>query len=221
MTDLKVTNLLDLDHTLAAPLLSEYEFPWEALSGIKAFILRVGPTLPEEDFYSPSENVWIARTATVAPTAVITGPAIICEGAEVRHCAYIRGSVIVGRAAVVGNSCELKNCILFDNAQVPHFNYVGDSILGYLSHLGAGAVTSNLKSDKSLISVKFDGKSVQTGMKKFGAVLGDRVEVGCNSVLNPGTIVGRNTCIYPLSSVRGVIPSDSILKSPLNIVRKN
>lgn len=220
MQNLKTTALLDLSRTLAAPLLCECEFPWEALPRIKAFIISLGKTLDPEEYLSPSENVWIAKTASVAPTASVTGPAIICGCAEIRHCAFIRGSVIVGRGAVVGNSCELKNVILFDSVQVPHFNYVGDSILGYRSHMGAGAVTSNVKSDKSLVTVRDGERSIETGMKKLGAILGDTVEVGCNSVLNPGTVIGRNSNVYPLSSVRGVVPPDSIYKASGNVVPK-
>lgn len=221
MQDLMTNQLLDLAHTIAAPVFDGCAFPWEVLPKIKAFVISLGMTLDPNEYNHPAENVWIAKTATVAPTASISGPAIICTGAEIRHCAFIRGSVIVGRNTVVGNSCELKNCILFDGAQVPHFNYVGDSILGHLSHMGAGAITSNVKSDKTLVSVHTGGLDIETGLKKFGAIVGDMVEIGCNSVLNPGTVIGRNTSIYPLSSVRGVIPPFSIMKGPGNIVKKD
>jgi NDP-sugar pyrophosphorylase family protein len=221
MQDVTVNALLDTTHTIAAPLFEGYSFAWEVLPKIKAFVVSLGMTLDGNQYNHPSENVWISKSATVAPTASISGPAIICAGAEIRHCAYIRGSVIVGEGAVVGNSCELKNCILFDRVQVPHFNYVGDSILGYLAHMGAGAITSNVKSDKSLVSVHDDGIDIETGLKKFGAIVGDMAEIGCNCVLNPGTIVGRNSNIYPLTSVRGVVPPDSIMKGRGNIVRKH
>ncbi len=209
--------LFDLNHTIAAPLFESVVYPWECLDGIRDFILSLGPTLDPERFMQVSEGIWIARSASVAPTASVTGPCIIDEEAEIRHCAYIRGSVIVGRKAVVGNSCELKNCILFDGAQVPHFNYAGDSILGYKSHMGAGAVTSNVKSDKSPVAVKASGETIATGRKKLGAMLGDGAEIGCHAVLCPGSIVGRNSRIYPLSRVRGVIPADFIFKSETDI----
>ena len=212
-------DLLDLTKTLAAPLLEGTAYPWEALEGISDFILALGPTLPEEEFYSPSENVWIAKDAKIFPLAYIGDPCIIDHGAEVRHCAFIRGSAIVGKNCVVGNSVELKNAVLFDNVQTPHYNYVGDSILGYKAHMGAGSITSNVKSDKTLVTVKGDAE-IPTGRKKFGAILGDFVEVGCNSVLNPGTVIGRHTNIYPTSSVRGVIPENSIFKDKDNIVTR-
>lgn len=212
-------DLLDLTKTIAAPLLEGTAYPWEALEGISDFILALGPTLPEEEFYSPSENVWIAKDAKIFPSAYIGAPCIIDHGAEVRHCAFIRGSAIVGKNCVVGNSVELKNVVLFDNVQTPHYNYVGDSILGYKSHMGAGSITSNVKSDKTLVTVKGD-VDIPTGRKKFGAILGDFVEVGCNSVLNPGTVIGRHTNIYPTSSVRGVIPENSIFKDNDNIVTR-
>ena len=220
MLTVKTRELYDLSHSLAAPLLSECEYPWEALPRIKSFIIELGVTLSPEEYDHPADDVWIAKSATVAKTATVNGPVIIGKNTELRTGAFIRGSVIVGDGCVVGNSCELKNAILFDSVQVPHFNYVGDSILGYRSHTGAGAITSNVKSDKTLVCVKTDGGAVQTGLKKFGAMLGDFVEVGCNSVLNPGTVVGRNTNIYPLSSVRGTIPPNSIFKSPTSIVQK-
>ena len=216
----KVQDLFDASHTIAAKLFEYDVYPWELLDLIKDFIIATGETLDPTLYESRGDGIYIAKDAKIAPTASINGPCIIDSGAEIRHCAYIRGSAIVGKNAVVGNSCELKNCILFDNVQVPHFNYVGDSILGYKSHMGAGAVTSNVKSDKSLVAVKSGDISIGTGRKKFGAMLGDNVEVGCNSVLCPGTVIGKNTNIYPLSRVRGVIPSDSIYKNEGNIVRK-
>jgi NDP-sugar pyrophosphorylase family protein len=211
--------LLDLTKTIAAPLFEKTTYPWEALDGIKDFILALGPTLPAEEFDNPSEGVWIARDAKVFPSAYIGAPCIIDHGAEIRHCAFIRGSAVVGRNAVVGNSVELKNAVLFDNVQTPHYNYVGDSVLGYKSHMGAGSITSNVKSDKTLVVVKGD-EEIPTGRKKFGAVLGDFVEVGCNSVLNPGTVIGRHTNVYPTSSVRGVIPENSIYKGKNDIAAK-
>ena len=220
MKELSVTELFDLSHTLAAPLLSSVTYPWEALPRIKEFILELGKTLPQDEYDSPTEGIWIAKDASVAPSAVINPPCIIGKGAEVRHCAFIRGSALVGAGAVVGNSCELKNCILFDKVQVPHFNYVGDSILGFKSHMGAGSITSNIKSDKTNVVISANGEKITTGLKKIGAILGDEVEVGCNSVLNPGTVVGKNSNIYPLSSVRGYVPPKHILKSPDCIVIK-
>ena len=216
----KTEELFDLSHTLAAPLLSRFEYPWEALKEIKEYTISLGKTLSPEEYDNPSEGVWIAKTANIAPTANINAPCIIGKNTEVRTGAYIRGAVIVGEGCVVGNSCELKNAILFDCVQVPHFNYIGDSILGYRSHTGAGAITSNVKSDKSLVSVVTDDGRIPTGLKKFGAMLGDFVEVGCNSVLNPGTVIGRNSNIYPLSSVRGTVPPNSIFKKQDNIVTK-
>ncbi len=220
MIMLKINDLLDLTHTVAAPLFEGLEYPWEALAGIKDFILALGPTLPEEEFDHPSENVWIARDAKVFPSAYIGEPCIIDHGAEIRHCAFIRGSAIVGKGCVVGNSVELKNVVLFDNVQTPHYNYVGDSILGYRSHMGAGSITSNVKSDKTLVVVKAGAEQIETGRKKFGAILGDFVEVGCNSVLNPGTVIGRHTNVYPTSSVRGVVPANSIYKNKTEIAEK-
>ena len=213
------SDLFDPSHTLAAALLAAPR-PWDILDSIKDFIYNVGPQLDPARYDHPADGIWIAKNASVAPTAFIGSPCIIDEEAEIRHCAFIRGSAIVGKGAVVGNSCELKNCILFDKVQVPHFNYVGDSILGYKSHMGAGAVTSNVKSDKTPVAVKAKDETIDTGRKKFGAMLGDNVEVGCNSVLCPGTIIGRNSNIYPLSRVRGVVPPDSIYKSGDNIVKK-
>ena len=221
METCKIKNLYNLNETIAKDLFEGAEYPWEVLPKISGFILALGSTLSEEEYDKVGENVWIAKSAKVAPTAFIGGPAIIGKDAEVRHCAFIRGNAIVGEGAVVGNSTELKNVVLFNKVQVPHYNYVGDSILGYKSHMGAGSITSNVKSDKTLVVVKnFDGEKIETEQKKFGAILGDHVEVGCNSVLNPGTVVGRNTNIYPLSRVRGVIPSDSIYKDFDNIVGK-
>ena len=215
-----ILDLYDLSHTLAAPLLERYQYPWEALPEIGGFLKALGPTLPEEDYDHPAEFVWIARTARVAPTASITGPCIIGPEAEVRHCAFIRGNALVGAGAVVGNSTELKNVILFDKVQVPHYNYVGDSILGYRAHMGAGSITSNVKSDKTLVVIKEPGNPIETGRKKVGAVLGDNVEIGCCSVLNPGTVVGRNSHVYPLSSVRGVVPANSIYKKQGEVAEK-
>ena len=215
-----IQELLDLDKTIAAELFAGKTYPWEVLDDIKPFILQLGETLNEEEFDHPEEGVWIARDAKISPSAYIGAPCIIDHGAEVRHCAFIRGSAIVGKNAVVGNSCELKNVVLFDNVQTPHYNYVGDSILGYKAHMGAGSITSNVKSDKTLVVVKEPGNLIETGRKKFGAVLGDNVEVGCNSVLNPGTVVGRRSNIYPTSCVRGVIPADSIYKDKDNIASK-
>lgn len=212
-------NLLDYSHTLAGEYLSCFDFPWQALAGIKEFILKLGPALPIE-FAEVSPNVWVHRDAKVAPSAYIGAPAIIGAGTEVRHCAFIRGSALVGDGCVVGNSAELKNVILFDGVQVPHYNYVGDSILGYKAHMGAGSITSNVKADKSLVTVKFGDKKIETGLKKFGAILGDYAEIGCNCVLNPGTVIGKNTSVYPLTSVRGAYPADSIVKSADNIVKR-
>lgn len=223
MENAKIANLYNLDETIAGEYLSQFTYPWEALAGISDFIKKIGPTLDTEKFEQLGEDIWVAKSATVAPTAYLNGPLIIDEEAEIRHCAFIRGSAIVGKGSVVGNSTELKNDIIFNNVQVPHYNYVGDSILGYRSHMGAGSITSNAKSDKTLVVVKdsYDTKEeIETGRKKFGAMLGDFVEVGCNSVLNPGTVIGRHTNIYPLSRVRGVIPADSIFKDKDNVVLK-
>ena len=216
---IKTMELYDMSHTLAGEYLKKFEYPWQALSGIKALILELGSELGD-DYTQVAPDVWVHKTATVAPTAYLGGPCIIGAGTEVRHCAFIRGSALVGENCVVGNSVELKNVILFDNVQVPHYNYVGDSILGYKSHMGAGSLTSNVKSDKTLVVVKDGDEKYETGLKKFGAMVGDFVEVGCNSVLNPGTVVGRGSNIYPLSCVRGVVPADSIFKSAGKIVKK-
>ena len=218
MTEIK--DLFDLSKTIAAGLFEGKRYPWECLGEIKSFILELGPTLPEDEYDNISEGVWVAKDAKVFPSAYLGSPCIIDHGAEVRHCAFIRGSAIVGKNAVVGNSVELKNAILFDNVQTPHYNYVGDSILGYKAHMGAGSITSNVKSDKTLVVVKEGEEKAETGLKKFGAMLGDNVEVGCNSVLNPGTVVGRNTNIYPVSCVRGVIPANSIYKNKQETVLK-
>ena len=217
---METLTLLDLTKTIASSLFEKFTYPWEALGEIGRFIEEVGPGLPKDVYEQTAENVWIAKDAVIAPTASISGPCIICSGAQIRHCAFIRGSAIVGSNAVVGNSTELKNVVLFDKVQVPHYNYVGDSILGYCAHMGAGSITSNVKSDKTLIVVKNGTRAIETGRKKFGTVLGDHVEVGCNTVLCPGCVVGRNTIIYPLSCVRGVIPENSIFKSQDNIVLK-
>ena len=220
MEQFTIENLYSLKETIAASLFEGAVYPWELLPKISGFIVELGNTLPEDRFTRVKEDVWIAKSAKVAPTAFINGPAIIDEEAEIRHCAFIRGSAIVGKGAVVGNSTELKNVILFNKVQVPHYNYVGDSILGYKSHLGAGSITSNVKSDKTLVVVKGEGIRLETGLKKMGAMLGDNVEVGCNSVLNPGTVIGRDTNIYPGSMVRGVIPSHSIYKRSTEIAEK-
>ena len=217
----KTNQLLDLSQTIAAGLFDGKEYPWEALGDIGDFIISLGKSLPADKFCNPSENVWIAKTANVYPSAYIAGPCIIDENAEVRHCAFIRGNALVGKNCVVGNSTELKNVVLFNNVQVPHYNYVGDSILGYKAHMGAGSITSNVKSDKTLVVVKNSGELLPTGRKKFGAILGDNVEVGCNSVLNPGTVVGRGSSIYPVSCVRGVVPENSIYKANDTIVKKD
>lgn len=215
-----IKDLYDLDHTLAADYLKGFTYPWEALGGIKDLILTLGPKLDPEQYAEVSPQVWVHRTATVALTAYLGAPCIIGAGTEVRHCAFVRGSALVGENCVVGNSVELKNVILFDNVQTPHYNYVGDSILGYRSHMGAGSITSNVKSDKTLATVAIDGHKLTTGLKKFGAMLGDHVEVGCGSVLNPGTVVGRGTNIYPLSMVRGYVPEGSIYKRQGEVVEK-
>ena len=216
----EIKELLDLDKTIAAKLFEGKTYPWEALDGIKSFILELGETLSADEYDHPEEGVWIAKDAKIFPSAYIGAPCIIDHGAEVRHCAFIRGSAIVGKNAVVGNSTELKNVVLFDNVQVPHYNYVGDSILGYKAHMGAGSITRNVKSDKTLVTVHIPDAPIETGRKKFGAILGDNVEVGCNSVLNPGTVVGRCSNIYPVSCVRGVVPANSIYKAKDNIVAK-
>jgi len=208
---IKINELYDLNETIAADYLKGFEYPWEALAGIKEFIVKLGETLPADKFDKIGDDIWVAKSAKVAPTACLNGPLIVDEEAEVRHCAFVRGSAIVGKNSVVGNSTELKNVILFNNVQVPHYNYVGDSILGYKSHMGAGSITSNVKSDKKLVVVKGE-ENYETGLKKFGAMLGDRVEVGCNSVLNPGSVIGRDCIVYPTSCFRGVLPENHIFK---------
>jgi UDP-N-acetylglucosamine diphosphorylase / glucose-1-phosphate thymidylyltransferase / UDP-N-acetylgalactosamine diphosphorylase / glucosamine-1-phosphate N-acetyltransferase / galactosamine-1-phosphate N-acetyltransferase len=208
----KIEDLYDLDHTLAKDYLKQFTYPWEALKGIKDFILTLGPTLDKNEYEEVSENVWVHKSANIFSSAYLGAPCIIGPNTEVRHCAFIRGSALVGADCVVGNSVELKNVILFDHVQTPHYNYVGDSILGYYSHMGAGSITSNVKSDKKLVIVKDGEERMETGIKKFGAMLGDHVEIGCNSVLNPGTMVGRNSRVYPTSCVRGVVPESSIWK---------
>ena len=221
MEQLKISELYsDLDQTMAKELLESRTYPWEVLPLISEFIVKLGSTLSEEEYEKRGENVWIAKSAKVAPTAFINGPTIIGKDAEVRHCAFIRGNALVGEGAVVGNSTELKNVILFNKVQVPHYNYVGDSILGYKSHMGAGSITSNVKSDKKLVVVKGASGNIETGLKKFGAMLGDEVEVGCGSVLNPGTVIGSYSNIYPLSSLRGVVPAKSIYKNKNEVVEK-
>lgn len=221
MEQCKITNLYNLSETIAAALFQGLVYPWEALPEISKFICRLGETLDKNKFEQRDGQVWVAKTAKVAPTASINGPAIIDEEAEIRHCAFIRGNAIVGKGAVVGNSTELKNVVLFNKVQVPHYNYVGDAILGYKAHMGAGSITSNVKSDKTLVVVKSGDGEIATGLKKFGAMLGDGVEVGCNSVLNPGTVIGPNSNIYPLSMVRGVVPANSIYKTKNEIVEKH
>ena len=224
METAKIMNLYTLEETIAGEYLAQFTYPWEALKGISDFIRKIGPTLDSEKYEQRGEDIWVAKSATVFPSAYLHGPLIIDEEAEIRHCAFIRGSAIVGKGSVVGNSTELKNVIIFNSVQVPHYNYVGDSILGYKSHMGAGSITSNVKSDKELVVVKdvYDTKEeIPTGLKKFGAMLGDYVEVGCNSVLNPGTVVGPHSNIYPTSCVRGVIPANSIYKDKEHVVRKN
>lgn len=220
MESIKIKNLLSLEFSIAAELFKDAEYPFEVLPKIGEFILKLGNTLSLDEFYKIGEDVWVSKTAKVAPTASITGPAIIDADAEIRHCAFIRGNAIIGKGAVVGNSTELKNVVLFDKVQVPHYNYVGDSVLGYKAHMGAGAITSNVKSDKSLVTIKCKDEKLETGLKKFGAVLGDEVEVGCGSVLNPGTVVGKKSQIYPLSSVRGVVFQNSIYKRAGEVVEK-
>lgn len=216
----KISNMYTLSETIAAGLFEGAEYPWEVLPKIHDFILELGKTLPADKFEKRGEDIWIAKSATVAPTACLNGPLIVDEEAEIRHCAFVRGNAIVGKGAVVGNSTELKNVVLFNKVQVPHYNYVGDSVLGFKSHMGAGSITSNVKSDKTLVVVKSAGEKIETALKKMGAMLADHVEVGCNSVLNPGTVIGRNSNIYPTSCVRGCIPANSIYKNEKEIVEK-
>lgn len=217
---IRVTKLFDLNHTRLRDCLDGVVYPWEALEKLSAYILREGKALPADRFAHPREDVWIAKTAEVAPTAAIVGPCIIDEDAQVRHGAFIRGNVMVGKGAVVGNSVELKNCLLFDGVQVPHYNYVGDSILGYKAHLGAGAITSNVKSDKTPVVIRCGFETHHTGLKKCGAMIGDEAEVGCNAVLNPGTVIGRGSQVYPTSCVRGVVPEYSIYKDAKHVIPK-
>lgn len=217
---LTIPDLYDLSHTLAGEYLAGFTYPWEALSGIKHLIVSIGERLDPADYDQIAPQVWVHKTAAVAPTAFLGAPCIIGAGTEVRHGAFVRGSALVGENCVVGNSAELKNVILFDNVQVPHYNYVGDSILGYRAHMGAGSITSNVKSDKSLVVVRSGEEAIETGLKKFGAMLGDCVEIGCNSVLNPGTVIGRGSNVYPLSSVRGVVPEGHIWKTGGVVVKK-
>jgi NDP-sugar pyrophosphorylase family protein len=221
MENAKIKNMYDLTQTIAGEYLAQFTYPWEALAGISDLIRRLGPTLDPAVYEQRGEDIWVAKSAKVAPTAFLNGPLIIDEDAEIRHCAFIRGRAIIGKGSVVGNSTEIKNDIIFNTVQVPHYNYVGDSILGYKSHMGAGSITSNVKSDKTLVVVKDkldSGEEIETGLKKFGAMLGDYVEVGCNSVLNPGTVIGRGSRVYPLSSVRGVIPPQHIYKDAKNVI---
>ena len=220
MEECKIKNLYNLEETIAAKIFEGLTYPWEVLPKIESFIIELGQTLNEEEYEKVGEDVWIAKSAIVAPTAFIKGPAIIGKNAEVRHCAFIRGKAIVGEGAVVGNSTELKNVILFNKVQVPHYNYVGDSILGYKAHMGAGSITSNVRSDKALVIVKNDTEKKETGLKKFGAMLGDYVEIGCGTVLNPGSVVGKNSIVYPLSSVRKVISENSIYKNENEIINR-
>ena len=220
MENCKIKNLYNLEETMAKQLLENLTYPWEALPKISEFIIKLGNKLDKNIYELKGENIWIAKSANVYQTAYIKGPAIIGENAEIRHCAFIRGNAIIGDNTVVGNSTELKNVILFNNVQVPHYNYVGDSILGYKAHMGAGSITSNVKSDKKLVIVKDGNKKIETGLKKFGSMIGDNVEVGCGSILNPGSVIGKNTNIYPLSSVRGVVPANSIYKNKNEIVDK-
>lgn len=220
MEQCKIENLYDLSRTVAADLFAGATYPWEALSKISDFIRKKGPGLDPSIYERRGDDVWVAKSANVAPTAYLNGPLIIDEHAEIRHCAFIRGGAVVGKGAVVGNSTELKNVILFDSVQVPHYNYVGDSVLGFCAHMGAGSITSNVKADKSLVVVKDGNTEVETGLKKFGAMLGDFAEIGCNAVLNPGSVIGRHTNVYPLSMVRGVVPEHSIYKNKNEVARK-
>ena len=220
MEGLMIKNLYSLEEKIAAELFEGLYYPWQALPKIGEFILKLGPTLPKDEYDQIGEDVWIAKSATVFPSAYVHGPAIIGKEAEVRHCAFIRGNAIVGEGAVVGNSTELKNVVLFNKVQVPHYNYVGDSILGYKAHMGAGSITSNVKADKMLVKVSAGGERIETGLKKFGAMLGDNVEVGCNAVLNPGTVIGRESNVYPTSMVRGFVPARSIFKNTGEVIQK-
>ena len=220
MEQCKIENLFDLNETIAAELFADAVYPWEILGKINSFLIRLGSTLDSSRFEKRGEHIWVANSADIAPTACLNGPLIVDEEAQIRHCAFIRGSAVIGRGAVTGNSTELKNVVLFNGVQVPHYNYVGDSVLGYKAHMGAGSITSNVKSDKTLVTVRDGVETIETGLKKFGAMLGDFVEVGCNTVLNPGTVVGRNTNIYPLSMVRGVIAAECVYKNKNEIAQK-
>ena len=217
----KIDNYLDVNKTLAQFLFDGIDYPWEVLPRLESFIMQLGPMLSADDFDQIGDNIWISKSASVADSASITGPCIIDAGAQIRHCAFIRGNAVIGKGAVVGNSCEIKNSLLFDEVEGPHYNYVGDSILGFKAHMGAGSITSNVKSDKTLVVVKNGQEKIETGLKKFGAMLGDHVEVGCNSVLNPGTVIGRNSNVYPTSMVRGYVPEGSIYKKQGEIVKKH
>ena len=219
--EMKITELYDLTHTLASDYLKQFTYPWEALAGLSDFIIELGKSLDPAEYEKRGENIWVHKAAKVFDSAYLHGPVIVGKDAEVRHCAFIRGSALIGEGAVVGNSTELKNVILFDKVQVPHYNYVGDSILGYKSHMGAGSITSNVKSDKLLVKVHAEDGDLETGMKKFGAMVGDRVEVGCGSILNPGTVIGRDSNIYPLSSVRGCVDKNSIYKKQGEVAEKH
>lgn len=218
---MKIEEILDLNETITAKFFDGLTFPWEVFAGLDEKIIELGKSLPKDKFDNPSENIWIAKSAKVAETACLNGPLIIDEDAEIRHCAFIRGSVVVGKKSVVGNSTELKSSILFNCVQTPHYNYVGNSVLSYKSHMGAGSITSNLKSDKSLVTIKTEDGKIETGLKKLGAILGSNVEIGCNSVLNPGTVIGSNSNVYPLSSVRGYVPENSIYKNAGEVVTKS
>lgn len=220
MEQAKISNLYDLEQTIAKDLFEGATYPWEVLGRISSFIRELGPKLDADRFEQRGEDIWVAKSAKVAPTAFLNGPLIIDEEAEIRHCAFVRGSAIIGRGCVIGNSTELKNAVIFNSVQVPHYNYVGDSVLGYKSHMGAGSITSNIKSDRTVVVIKDQTMQLETGLKKIGAMLGDYVEVGCNSVLNPGTVIGRGSNIYPLSSVRGVIPANSIYKNRSEVAEK-
>ncbi len=219
-SEMKIKDLYNLEHTMAKDFLEQFTYPWEALAHIGDYVEKLGAVLPSSEYANPAKGIWIHKSAKVAPTAGIIGPVIIGPEAEIRHCAFIRGKVIIGSGAVVGNSTELKNVILFDRVQVPHYNYVGDSILGYKAHMGAGSITSNVKSDKSLVKVHAEDGDVETGLKKFGAMIGDEVEVGCGSVLNPGTVIGKNSNIYPLSSVRTCVDANAIYKKQGEVAEK-
>lgn len=219
--EVRSLELFDLSKTIAKDLFEKHSYPWEVLAELESFILELGKKLDPNEYNKKGDDIWIHKTAKIAPMVSLKGPAIICEGAELRQSAFIRGSVIIGKGSIAGNSCEFKNSVLFDDVQTPHYNYVGDSILGYKSHMGASSLTSNVKSDKSLVKIHLDDEDLETGRKKVGAILGDFVEVGCGSVLNPGTVIGKNSIIYPLSSVRGTVPADSIYKAKDDVVKKN